>query len=101
MTTAMAPASDPTVAREHFRAGLAVPSSGWAPGFTQTNLVVLPREWAYDMALFAQRNPQPDDDTASPARKRSRAEAGSLTGAAAVVMATILAPPLEGLSSDS
>jgi uncharacterized protein YcsI (UPF0317 family) len=59
MTTAVALVSDPASARERFRAGLAVSSSGWAPGFTQTNLVVLPREWAYDMALFAQRNPQP------------------------------------------
>lgn len=46
-------------ARRRFREGLAVPTSGWAPGFTQTNVVVLPREWAFDMLLFAQRNPQP------------------------------------------
>jgi uncharacterized protein YcsI (UPF0317 family) len=36
-----------------------VPTSGWAPGFTQANMVVLPREWAFDMLLFGQRNPQP------------------------------------------
>ena len=53
------PAADPAAARERYRAGLAVPSSGWAPGYTQANLVVLPRDWAYDMLLFAQRNPQP------------------------------------------
>jgi len=53
------PATDPAAARAHFRAGLSVPSSGWAPGCTQANLVVLPREWAYDMLLFGQRNPQP------------------------------------------
>ncbi len=53
------PVVDPAAAREHYRAGLAVPSSGWAPGYTQANLVVLPRDWAYDMLLFAQRNPQP------------------------------------------
>ena len=53
------PAADPAAAREHYRAGLAVPSSGWAPGYTQANLVVLPQDWAYDMLLFAQRNPQP------------------------------------------
>ena len=57
--TATLPAADPAVAREQYRAGLAVSSSGWAPGYTQANLVVLPRDWAYDMLLFAQRNPKP------------------------------------------
>jgi uncharacterized protein YcsI (UPF0317 family) len=57
--TGTLPAADPTDTRAQFRAGLALPSSGWAPGFTQANLVVLPREWAYDMLLFGQRNPQP------------------------------------------
>ena len=59
MTTTVVPAADPALAREHYRGGLAVPSSGWAPGYTQANLVVLPREWAWDMLLFGQRNPQP------------------------------------------
>jgi uncharacterized protein YcsI (UPF0317 family) len=58
-TTAVVPAADPAEARELFRAGVAVPSSGWAPGYTQANLVVLPREWAWDMLLFGQRNPRP------------------------------------------
>ncbi|GAB4079600.1 putative hydro-lyase [Modestobacter muralis] len=58
MTTTL-PAADPSAARAQFRAGLTVPSSGWAPGYTQANLVVLPRDWAYDMLLFGQRNPQP------------------------------------------
>ncbi len=49
----------PAAARARYRAGLAVPSSGEAPGFTQANLVVLPGDWAYDMLLFGQRNPQP------------------------------------------
>jgi uncharacterized protein YcsI (UPF0317 family) len=55
----LVPAADPAAARASFRAGLAVPSSGWAPGHTQANLVVLPRDWAWDMLLFGQRNPQP------------------------------------------
>ncbi|WNV73765.1 putative hydro-lyase [Geodermatophilus sp. DSM 44513] len=59
MTTTLTPAADPATARAHHRAGLAAPSSGWAPGYTQANLVVLPQDWAYDMLLFAQRNPQP------------------------------------------
>lgn len=49
----------PGEARGRYRQGLAVPTSGWAPGFTQANLVVLPKEWAFDMLLFGQRNPQP------------------------------------------
>jgi uncharacterized protein YcsI (UPF0317 family) len=53
------PAADPAEARAQFRSGVAVPSSGWAPGYTQANMVVLPRDWAYDMLLFGQRNPQP------------------------------------------
>lgn len=50
--------ASPTEARRHYRDGLTVPTSGWASGFTQTNMVVLPREWAFDMLLFGQRNPQ-------------------------------------------
>ena len=57
--TATMPAADPAVARDHYRAGLAVPSSGWAPGYTQANLVVVPQDWAYDVLLFGQRNPKP------------------------------------------
>ncbi len=46
-------------ARRRYREGLVTPTSGEAAGYTQANLVVLPREWAYDMLLFAQRNPGP------------------------------------------
>jgi uncharacterized protein YcsI (UPF0317 family) len=49
----------PAEHRAQYRAGLAVPTSGAAPGHTQANLVVLPRDWAWDMLLFAQRNPRP------------------------------------------
>ena len=35
------------------------PTAGLAPGFVQTNLVVLPRDLAFDFLLFAQRNPKP------------------------------------------
>lgn len=55
MLTEAAPAD----VRAACRDGAAVPTSGLAPGYTQANLVVLPREWAYDFLLFAQRNPQP------------------------------------------
>lgn len=35
------------------------PTSGFCPGYTQANLVVLPAAAAYDFLLFAQRNPKP------------------------------------------
>ena len=35
-----------------------VPTSGLAPGFAQTNLVVVPRDLAYDFLVFCQRNPK-------------------------------------------
>lgn len=35
------------------------PTAGLAPGYVQTNLVILPRELAYDFLVFAQRNPKP------------------------------------------
>jgi uncharacterized protein YcsI (UPF0317 family) len=49
----------PAEARLRFRAGLAAPTVGWAPGYVQANLVVLPQDAAYDFMLFAQRNPKP------------------------------------------
>jgi uncharacterized protein YcsI (UPF0317 family) len=49
----------PGEARKLFRTGTVTPTSGWAPGYTQANLIAVPRDWAYDLLLFAQRNPQP------------------------------------------
>lgn len=49
----------PAEARARYRDGLVAPTTGHAPGFTQANLVILPRDWAYDMLLFGQRNPEP------------------------------------------
>ena len=34
-------------------------TSGLAPGFAQANLVVIPREHAYDFLMFCQKNPKP------------------------------------------
>jgi uncharacterized protein YcsI (UPF0317 family) len=45
-------------ARESYRGGLVTPTAGIAPGMTQANLIALPREWAYDFLLYAQRNPK-------------------------------------------
>ena len=58
-TAEQAAASSPAQARALFRQGLAAPTSGWATGHTQVNLVAVPRDWAYDLLLFAQRNPRP------------------------------------------
>src|SRR5215831_9654219 len=42
------------------RAGeLTGPTPGLAPGYVQANLVVVPRELAFDFLLFCQRNPKP------------------------------------------
>lgn len=35
------------------------PTPGMAPGYTQANLVVLPKSYALDFFLFCQRNPKP------------------------------------------
>ncbi|WP_068673334.1 putative hydro-lyase [Oceanobacillus sp. Castelsardo] len=34
------------------------PTSGLAPGYTQANLVILPKKYAYDFLLFSMRNPK-------------------------------------------
>ena len=41
------------------RGELVRPTAGLAPGFVQANLVVLPRDLAFDFLLFTQRNPKP------------------------------------------
>src|ERR1700752_5122982 len=35
------------------------PTAGLAPGYVQANLVVVPRDLAFDFLLFCQRNPKP------------------------------------------
>lgn len=52
--------SAPSVLRSQFRSGhLVRPTSGMCGGYAQGNLVVLPRELAFDFLLFTQRNPKP------------------------------------------
>ena len=49
----------PAEVRQKIRAGeITTPTSGLCPGYAQANLVVLPRKYAYDFLLFAQRNPK-------------------------------------------
>src|SRR5215472_11081886 len=49
----------PAAARERFRAGLRIPTAGCAAGFSQANLVVVPREAAEEFERFVRRNPKP------------------------------------------
>ncbi|WP_406288323.1 putative hydro-lyase [Embleya sp. NBC_00896] len=50
--------TEATRARAAFRGGLVVPTAGRASGYVQANLVAVPADRAYDMLLFAQRNPR-------------------------------------------
>jgi uncharacterized protein YcsI (UPF0317 family) len=46
--------------REASRTGeLSGPTPGLALGYVQANLVILPKDWAFDFLLFCQRNPKP------------------------------------------
>ncbi|KQS61219.1 hypothetical protein ASG39_16765 [Rhizobium sp. Leaf371] len=60
-------------ARAQYRAGSVAPTSGVAPGFTQANMIVLPRDWAFDFLLYAQRNPKacPVLDVSDPGSHRT------------------------------
>lgn len=50
----------PAEARRLIRSGAYdAPTSGLCPGYAQANLIILPKEQAYDFLLFAQRNPKP------------------------------------------
>ncbi|MGE7835552.1 putative hydro-lyase [Viridibacillus arvi] len=49
----------PAAIRELIRKGeLTGPTAGMAKGYTQANLVILKKEYAYDFLLFCQRNPK-------------------------------------------
>ena len=45
-------------ARQQIRAGFDQPTAGMAAGMTQVNMISVPKDWAYDFLLYAQRNPQ-------------------------------------------
>lgn len=53
--TGMTPAQTRLLIRE---GAMTAPTSGLCPGYAQANLVVLPKEYAYDFLLYAQRNPK-------------------------------------------
>lgn len=48
----------PRDARALFRDGLRTPTAGWCTGRTQANLIAVPRDYAYNVLLFSQRNPK-------------------------------------------
>ncbi|WP_336210279.1 putative hydro-lyase [Nonomuraea sp. LPB2021202275-12-8] len=48
----------PAQARERFRGGELGPTAGWCRGWTQANMVAVPKGLAYELLLFAHRNPQ-------------------------------------------
>lgn len=50
----------PAALRHLIRSGkYSSPTSGLCPGYTQANLVILPKDLAYEFLLFTQRNPKP------------------------------------------
>jgi uncharacterized protein YcsI (UPF0317 family) len=50
----------PNELRQESRVGLFnTQTSGYCAGFAQANLVILPKEYAFDFLLFCQRNPKP------------------------------------------
>lgn len=49
----------PREARARFRDGLVTPTSGWCAGYAQANIIAVPKALAFDVLLFAQRNPKP------------------------------------------
>jgi uncharacterized protein YcsI (UPF0317 family) len=55
--SAVRSAVSPAEARAVFRAGLRTPTAGWCAGWTQANLLAVPRKLAYDVLLFSCRNP--------------------------------------------
>lgn len=48
----------PARARALFRGGLVTPTAGWSAGYAQANLLIVPKAQAFDVLLFAQRNPK-------------------------------------------
>lgn len=48
----------PADARARFRGGLVTPTTGWCDGWVQANLITVPSANAWDVLLFAQRNPK-------------------------------------------
>lgn len=63
----------PDEARARIRDGFTGTTSGWCDGWAQANLLAVPAELAFDLMLFAQRNPKPCPllDVIEPGRRSS------------------------------
>ena len=87
----------PSDARARFRAGLVTPTSGWCDGYTQANLISVPRDLAWDFLLFAQRNPKPCPvlDVAMYRTSWRCRDAGAVTGPLVVSMRPVPAGLVE------
>jgi uncharacterized protein YcsI (UPF0317 family) len=80
--------------RADFRAGLIRPTAGLAPGVAQANLIAVPRDWAWDMLLYSQRNPRPCPvlDVSDPGSPRTGLADGAAVMASQVPYAISHAP---------
>jgi uncharacterized protein YcsI (UPF0317 family) len=59
MTKNLQHATGRDIRRAARKGALAAPTPGLAMGFVQTNLVIVPKDLAFDFLLFCQRNPKP------------------------------------------
>src|SRR5699024_332042 len=66
-------------ARLRIRNGFSGPTSGMAAGLVRANLICVPAAWAFDVLLFAQRNPKPCPviDVVEPGQVESALASGS------------------------
>ena len=71
----------PEQARQKIRSGHTGTTSGWCDGWAQANLLALPRDQAFDLMLFAQRNPKacPLLDVFDPGARSSTRFQGDIT----------------------
>jgi uncharacterized protein YcsI (UPF0317 family) len=69
----------PAQSRSLFRDDHSVPTAGWAGGYTQTDLIAVPADWAYDVLLFCTRNAKacPVLDVSNPGDPTTRLARGA------------------------
>lgn len=59
MTTLKQTASPEAVRARIAKGDITGPTAALCPGYVQANLVILPKDWAFDFLLFCLRNPKP------------------------------------------
>lgn len=71
----------PNQSRQRIRDGFTGTTSGWCDGWAQANVLAVPSSLAFDLMLFAQRNPKPCPvlDVIEPGRRTSSRFAGDIT----------------------